>query len=148
LVRAVRQLLVRKRDLEATSGALQSVLLSSSDEVGGRLVWSTATELSVADPEELYRQRGVRKLIRRTSAASWLGAVPGAGGVGSADQPAVFSIFASALETDLDEVRDRRSHSSLAPLVDLLCSRSRAVFVPPRSSSSDLRSSRRSAPSC
>ena len=76
------------------------MLLSSELQSNGRLVWTSTTELSVADPEELYRQRGVRQLIRKTSAVSVLGSVPGAAG----DVPAVFSCFSSALEQDWPEL--------------------------------------------
>ena len=93
--------LLRKRDRESSSGALTSVL-SSSDLASGRLSWTASTELSVADPEELYKQRGVRQLIRKTVAVSVLGSVPGENG-GKA-VPAIFSCFATVLESDFDEL--------------------------------------------
>ena len=103
------RLLLRKRDREASAGALQSVLLSNSDLANGKLTWSCTTEVPVADPEELYKQRGVRSINRKTVAASFLGLTPAmaaSGGGGSADlkQPAIFSACASALETDWPEV--------------------------------------------
>ena len=89
--------LLRKRDRESSSGALTSVL-SSSDLASGRLSWTASTELSVADPEELYKQRGIRAIIRRTSAVSVYGSVPASSGGGAV--PAVITCFSSALEAD------------------------------------------------
>ena len=90
--------LLRRRDRDASSGALTSKLLSF-ELSGARLLWTSSTELSVADPEELYKQRGIRQLIRKTAAVSVLGSVPGATS-GSAPIPAIISCFASALEAD------------------------------------------------
>jgi hypothetical protein len=87
------KLLLRRRDRD--SGALTSVLRSSEAQ-SQRVRWSATTELPVADPEELYKQRGVRSLVRKTTAASWLGSV-------GDQQDAVFSICASALEENWDE---------------------------------------------
>lgn len=89
-------MLLRKRDREASSGALSSVPLGKAQTVDGRLVWSSTTQLPVADPEALFAQRGVRELIRRTSAASYLGRVEGS--------PAIISICGSCLQQDWEEL--------------------------------------------
>ena len=97
------RVLMRRRDRDASSGALMSKLVSF-ELSGARLSWISSTELSVADPEELYKQRGVRKLIRQTAAVSVLSSVPAlnsAGGPSSTERvPAIISCFASALEAD------------------------------------------------
>jgi len=92
-------LLLRARDRDGSSGALQSVL-NSSQYANGRLEFQYSTESPVADPDALEKERGVRQLIRRTAAASVLGSVPSAGG---GQEPAIYSIFASALEQDWDK---------------------------------------------
>ena len=101
---ALYKLILRKRDRESSSGALTSSPLGSATTVDERyIVWSSTTELPVADPEELYRQRGIRQLIRRTTATSWLGVVPESTSNERA-QPALISICGSALESDWDEL--------------------------------------------
>jgi len=95
---SIAQLLLRARDRDASSGALSSILLSSklSDD-GSRLAFDYSTELPVSDPDALQEQRGVRQLIRHTVATSILGSVPGSDG---APVPAMFSVWASALQQD------------------------------------------------
>lgn len=90
------RVLMRRRDRESSSGALTSVLKAvSADDGQDRLVWSATTDLPVADPEELYKQRGIRGLLRVTNAASFLGTVD--------DSPAIVTIFGSVLESDYAE---------------------------------------------
>ncbi|KAL1508400.1 hypothetical protein AB1Y20_004510 [Prymnesium parvum] len=88
-------LLTRARDRDATAGALQSELRSCVSSEG-KLRLSLQTVLPVADPDELERQRGVRQLIRRTSAVAQLGSVPGLEG----PVPAIITVWGSALEQD------------------------------------------------
>ena len=57
-----------------------------------------ASPLLKIDPDALEKERGVRQLIRRTAGASILGSVPT--GANGAAEPAIFSIYASALEQD------------------------------------------------
>jgi hypothetical protein len=52
--------------------------------------------------QELYRQRGLRQLIRRTTASSWLGMVPGVGG--GVPELAIISMCGSALQSDWEEL--------------------------------------------
>jgi hypothetical protein len=52
--------------------------------------------------QELYRQRGYRQLIRRTTASSWLGTVPGLGGEPA--QGAIISMCGSGLQNDWEEL--------------------------------------------
>jgi hypothetical protein len=101
--RDVANLLLRKRDRESNSGALVSVLDGAIlSEDGKRLILLASTESPVADPDELERQRGIRKLIRRTSATAVLGSVPSADGA-TPPRPAIFSVWGSALEQDWDK---------------------------------------------
>lgn len=92
----VAQLLIRARDREASSGALQSVLVGCAFK-GDRLEFQYSTESPVADPDALEKERGVRKLIRQTAGASVIGTVPAADG---RSETAIFSVFGSALEQD------------------------------------------------
>lgn len=95
-------LLVRARDRDATAGALQSQLVGyelTSDRT--RLLFTFETLLPVSDPEELYKQRGVRELRRRTKAVAVLGKV--APTASSAAVPAVFTAWGSALAQDWDQ---------------------------------------------
>lgn len=96
----VAQLLLRARDREASSGALQSSLVRG-DYVESRLEFAYTTESPVADPDALEKLKGVRQLIRRTAGASVLGSVPAVDG---SRELAIFSVFASALEQDWEEV--------------------------------------------
>ena len=91
----VALLLLRARDRDSSSGALQSSLLNS-DFDQGRLTFEYSTESPVADPDALEKERGVRQLIRRTAGASVLGSVTADG----KQEPAIFSVFASALQQD------------------------------------------------
>ena len=138
-------MILRKRDRESSAGALTSAPLGAPSMTDGHLVWSSTTELPVADPEvshsnafaaitaamphllltvlwparssrllpvvcppapvvvqELYRQRGYRQLIRRTTASSWLGTVPGLGGEPA--QVAIISMCGSGLQNDWEEL--------------------------------------------
>ena len=70
------QVLLRARDRENAGNALQSELLGS-ELANGELRLSFSTQLSVADPDELEKQRGYRELIRRTTARTTLGATAG-----------------------------------------------------------------------
>ena len=94
----VATLLTRARDRDASSGALQSELKSFTLSEG-KLRMNLETKLPVADPDELERQRGVRQLIRRTTAIALLGSVPGAEGKVI---PAVITVWGSALVQDYD----------------------------------------------
>ena len=99
---ALFKVLLRKRDREASSGALSSLPLGDAAAAeDGHLTWSSTTNLPVADPEELFKQRGVRELVRRTTAASYLGSVPDGEAAGKA---AVISICASCLQQDWNEL--------------------------------------------
>ena len=98
----VSQLLLRARDRDASSGALQSVL-SHAKLDGDRLQFLYTTESPVADPDALEKERGTRQLIRVTTGTSMLGTVPSADGT---PESAIFTIFASALQQDWDKVRD------------------------------------------
>ena len=98
----VANFLLRARDRDASSGALQSELLDSALSSDGVLTFYGDTELPVKDPDELEKQRGVRKLIRRTAAKAVLGTVPGATS-GAPPVPVVFSCWASALTEDWDK---------------------------------------------
>lgn len=93
----VVNLLLRARDREANGGALQSVLLDSSLSADGHLLFHYSTESPVSDPDELERQKGVRRQIRVTTANSVLGTVPGADG---SPVRAIFTAWGSALEQD------------------------------------------------
>ena len=96
----VAQILLRKRDRESSSGALESVLLSASlDGSSGaeRLSWACTTETPVSDPDELEKQTGRRQRIRRTAVASVLGSLPGEG---ASAVPAVISAWGSSLAED------------------------------------------------
>lgn len=99
-VKELAPLLLRARDRSATGGGLNSVLSGAAFEAGGRLVWSTTTELKVADADALEKERGVRKLIRVTGAVSVLGSVAGEGG---ASTPAIVSAWGSCLQQDWDD---------------------------------------------
>ena len=106
--------LLRRRDRDASSGALTSKLLSF-ELSGARLLWTSSTELSVADPEELYKQRGIRQLIRKTAAVSVLGSVPGATS-GSAPIPAIYVL--RGLQMRLRCVYDDGCASLISKIVD------------------------------
>jgi len=95
----VAQLLIRQRDREASSGALQSELVDCAFE-GNRLEFRYSTESPVADPDALEKERGVRRLLRQTACASVIGSVPTADGK---RETAIFSVFGSALEQDWDK---------------------------------------------
>ena len=99
--KAFTQLLLRKLDREKSSGALTSELISSTAQ-GEGLLWSSSTDLPVADRDALFEQRGLRRLIRRTSSATFLGTVPDALKTDPV-LPAVISICGSALESDWEE---------------------------------------------
>lgn len=88
------KLLARQRDREQGGGLISEVVSFSAD--GGRLLFELATELPVANPDELEKQRGIRRLIRRTAAVALLGSVPGASGPATA----VVSAWASCLSQD------------------------------------------------
>lgn len=90
------QVLLRARDRENAGNALQSELLGS-ELANGELRLSFSTQLSVADPDELEKQRGYRELVRRTTARTTLGATAGG-------QPALVTCWASALKPDWAEV--------------------------------------------
>lgn len=90
-------LLLRARDRETSNGVRESKLLDFSLSEG-KLHFLFETPLPVADPDELEKQRGVRQLIRRTSAASTLACISGSG-----DEPSkqvVVSVWGSALVQD------------------------------------------------
>jgi hypothetical protein len=98
---AMAQLLMRARDRETTSGELSSRLLSAEfTDRGAALKFSFDTDLSVVDSDALEKERGVRRLLRRTSAVSTM-----AGGAGSepeAGPAAVMTVWGSALAQDWD----------------------------------------------
>jgi len=98
----VAKLLLRTRDREASSGALQSDLLSFSADAAAdsqdSISFTFETLLPVADPNELEKQRGVRSLTRRTTATSFVVQLLDASGIGG--EPAVISVWGSALLQD------------------------------------------------
>ncbi len=96
-------LLLRARDREASAGALESTLLSSKLEEA-KLRFEFDTPLPVSDPDALFEQRGVRQLIRRTTATSTIGSVAVSGGGGGVRaEPAVITVWGSALAQDFEK---------------------------------------------
>uniref|UniRef100_A0A7S0P3G6 Uncharacterized protein n=1 Tax=Calcidiscus leptoporus TaxID=127549 RepID=A0A7S0P3G6_9EUKA len=95
----IGRLLLRARDREASSGAVQSELLDA-DLQQASLRWSFDTPLPVSDPDALEKERGVRRLIRRTAARSIIGEVPSAAG---GTESAIISVWASALQQDWEK---------------------------------------------
>jgi len=71
--------------------------LLEADLKQAALRWSFETPLPVSDPDALKKERGVRRLIRRTIASSVLGEVSSAAG---GMEPAVISVWGSALVQD------------------------------------------------
>ena len=60
-----------KRALAVKDTEHRTALAAKDAELGeNRLLWTSTTKLSVADPEELFRQRGLRELIRRRDSAA------------------------------------------------------------------------------
>ena len=82
------------RDASAGNGSTESVLdtFKLADD-GSRVTFSFLTPISVANPDELEKQQGVRSLSRRTEAAALLRPKTPSG-------PTVVAVWGSALEKD------------------------------------------------
>lgn len=93
------RILARARDREQ-GGGLSSEVTAAAPDGAGRLVLSLSTELPVANPDELERQRGIRRLVRRTAGTVSLGSVPSP--AGGAPVAAVVAAWASCLAEDWD----------------------------------------------
>ncbi len=89
--------LLRVRDASAGNGSIESVLdtFKLADD-GSRVTFSFLTPISVANPDELEKQQGVRSLSRRTEAAALLRPKTPSG-------PTVVAVWGSALEKDWEK---------------------------------------------
>ena len=94
---AVAEMLIRERDREASQVGRSQLRGTPELTPSEVLRFSLETNLPVADPDALEKERGVRELVRRTVARSEVGEVVDADG---ARRLAVISVWGSSLVQD------------------------------------------------